>query len=40
MSHTIHKKQKLLNRVRRIRDQLNTIERVLKGEQGCAPVLW
>ncbi|EFP66048.1 MAG: metal/formaldehyde-sensitive transcriptional repressor [Ralstonia sp.] len=39
MSHTIREKQKLLNRVRRIRGQLDAIERALEEEQGCAPVL-
>ncbi|MFX8098537.1 metal/formaldehyde-sensitive transcriptional repressor, partial [Acinetobacter baumannii] len=31
--------QKLLSRVRRIRGQLDAIERALEEEQGCAPVL-
>lgn len=39
MSHTIREKQKLLSRVRRIRGQLDAIERALEEEQGCAPVL-
>ncbi|MDF3832547.1 metal/formaldehyde-sensitive transcriptional repressor [Cupriavidus basilensis] len=39
MSHTIREKQKLLNRVRRIRGQIDAIERALEEEQGCADVL-
>lgn len=39
MSHTIHQKQKLLDRVRRIRGQVNAIERALEGEAGCEVVM-
>lgn len=39
MSHTIREKQKLLNRVRRIRGQVDAIERALDEEQGCSEVL-
>ena len=39
MSHTIRDRQKLLNRVRRIRGQLETIERTLAGESECIEVL-
>ena len=39
MSHTVQEKQKLLNRVRRIRGQLDAIERALEGEHGCVSVL-
>ena len=39
MSHTVREKQKLLNRVRRIRGQLDAIERALEEEQGCVSVL-
>ena len=39
MSHTIREKQKLLNRVRRIRGQVDAIERALSEEQGCTAVL-
>ena len=39
MAHTIHEKQKLLNRVRRIRGQVDAIERALQGEAGCAEVM-
>lgn len=39
MSHTVRDKQKLLNRVRRIRGQIDAIERALEGESGCIDVL-
>jgi DNA-binding FrmR family transcriptional regulator len=39
MSHTIREKTKLLNRVRRIRGQVEAIERALEQELGCADVL-
>jgi DNA-binding FrmR family transcriptional regulator len=39
MSHTIREKQKLLNRVRRIRGQVEAIENALEQEQECASVL-
>ena len=39
MSHTIREKQKLLNRVRRIRGQVEAIERALDDEAGCAQVM-
>ena len=39
MSHTVHQKQKLLNRVRRIRGQVEAIERALESEAGCASVM-
>jgi FrmR/RcnR family transcriptional regulator, repressor of frmRAB operon len=39
MSHTIRAKTKLLNRVRRIRGQVEAIERALEAEAGCANVL-
>jgi DNA-binding FrmR family transcriptional regulator len=39
MSHTTREKQKLLNRVRRIRGQVEAIERALEGEAGCAQVM-
>ncbi|HXP32327.1 MAG TPA: metal/formaldehyde-sensitive transcriptional repressor [Stellaceae bacterium] len=37
--HTIREKTKLLNRVRRVRGQIEAIERALEKEQGCAAVL-
>jgi DNA-binding FrmR family transcriptional regulator len=39
MSHTIRQKNKLVARVRRIRGQLEGIERALEGEAACAEVL-
>ena len=39
MSHTIREKQKLLNRVRRIKGQIEAIERALEDERGCLDVL-
>ena len=39
MSHTIREKTKLLNRVRRIRGQVDAIERALEAEAGCEQVL-
>ena len=39
MSHTIRQKQKLLARVRRIRGQVEAIERALDSEAGCDQVM-
>jgi len=39
MAHTIRDKNKLLNRVRRIRGQVEAIERGLQEEQECADLL-
>ena len=39
MSHTIREKQKLMNRVRRIRGQTEAIERALDDELGCEKVM-
>lgn len=39
MSHTIRGKQKLLARVRRIRGQVEAIERALENEAGCGEVM-
>lgn len=39
MSHTIREKSKLLGRVRRIRGQVEALERALDAEKGCADVL-
>lgn len=39
MSHTKHEKAKLLNRVRRVRGQIEALERALEEEEGCAAVL-
>jgi FrmR/RcnR family transcriptional regulator, repressor of frmRAB operon len=39
MSHTVREKQKLLGRVRRIRGQVEAIERALDCEAGCDKVM-
>lgn len=39
MSHTVRDKQKLLNRVRRIRGQVDAVERALEAETDCEQVL-
>jgi DNA-binding FrmR family transcriptional regulator len=39
MAHTVREKTKLLARVRRIRGQVEAIERALEAEVGCADVL-
>lgn len=39
MTHTIREKQKLLARVRRLRGQIEAIERSLESEAGCEQVM-
>lgn len=39
MAHTIREKEKLLNRVRRVRGQVEALERAIAEEKGCADVL-
>jgi DNA-binding FrmR family transcriptional regulator len=39
MTHTVREKQKLLARVRRLRGQIEAIERALEGEAGCEQVM-
>src|SRR5689334_15549554 len=39
MAHTVRDKNKLLNRVRRIRGQVDAIERALVEEQDCTDML-
>ena len=39
MAHTIADKQKLLNRVRRLRGQIDAIERAVESETGCTEVM-
>ncbi len=39
MSHTTRQKEKLIARVRRIRGQLEGVERALEAEASCAEVL-
>ena len=39
MAHTIRDKKKLINRVRRIRGQIEGIERALENEKDCSLIL-
>ncbi len=39
MAHTVRERAKLLNRVKRIRGQLNGVEKLLEAESDCGPVL-
>jgi len=39
MTHAIHEKQKLLNRVRRLRGQIDAVERSLEAEDSCTQVM-
>ena len=39
MTHTIREKQKLLSRVRRIRGQVEAIERALDNEAACEQIM-
>lgn len=39
MAHTIQDKKKLLHRVRRIRGQVEAVEKALEAEQDCYAVL-
>src|SRR5229473_8025935 len=39
MSHTVKEKTKLLNRVRRVRGQVEALERAIDEEKGCGDVL-
>ena len=39
MAHTIREKKKLIARVRRIRGQIEAVERALEAESECADVL-
>ena len=39
MSHTVREKQKLLNRARRIRGQVDAIVRALDEEKGCEQMM-
>jgi len=39
MAHTIKEKVKLLNRVKRVRGQIEALERAVEEEKGCAEVL-
>lgn len=39
MAHTVKDKKKLLHRVRRLRGQLNAVEKALEAEHDCSAVL-
>lgn len=39
MTHTVREKQKLINRVRRIRGQMDALERMLEEEKGHTEVM-
>jgi FrmR/RcnR family transcriptional regulator, repressor of frmRAB operon len=39
MGHTVRDQQKLLNRIRRIRGQVEAVERTLEGAADCADVM-
>ena len=39
MSHTVHQQDKLIARVRRLKGQMEGIERALEGEAGCGEIL-
>lgn len=39
MTHTVREKTKLLHRVRRLRGQVEAVERALEAEVGCERVL-
>ena len=39
MAHTIRDKQKLLNRVRRIKGQIEAVEKAIEQEQDCSAIL-
>jgi DNA-binding FrmR family transcriptional regulator len=39
MAHTIRDKKKLLNRVRRLRGQIEAVERLLEDESECDEIL-
>ena len=39
MGHTVREKSKLLSRVRRIRGQVEALERALEAEKGCSEIL-
>ncbi len=39
MAHTMEEKQKLLNRIRRLKGQVNAVERALEDEEDCSETL-
>lgn len=38
-THTVREKQKLLNRVRRIKGQIEAVERTLEGDAECSKIM-
>jgi DNA-binding FrmR family transcriptional regulator len=39
MSHVVEGKQRLLNRVRRLRGQIDALERALDADEGCSEIM-
>lgn len=39
MVHVVAEKQKLLNRIRRLRGQIDALERAVDAEEGCSEVM-
>ena len=39
MTHAIQEKQKLLNRIRRVRGQIDGLERALESENSCTEIM-
>jgi DNA-binding FrmR family transcriptional regulator len=39
MTHTVADKQKVLNRVRRLRGQIDALDRALDAEAGCTEIM-
>ena len=39
MTHTVEEKQKLLNRVRRLKGQIDALERALDSEESCREIM-
>ncbi len=39
MVHSVSEKQKLVNRVRRLRGQVDALERALEAKAGCAQIM-
>ena len=39
MSHVVESKQRLLNRVRRLRGQIDALERALDADEGCSEIM-
>jgi DNA-binding FrmR family transcriptional regulator len=39
LAHVVEEKQKLLNRVRRLRGQIDALERALEAEESCGEIM-